>query len=157
MSMHHAVLVSEWAGPQQMYLFLQGAFEPDDAQLAQLAARGITLERRLVTRVTDTADPADHLDVHLEGGPPVTIAGLFVLARTAIVDGFAAQLGCELEAGPLGAYYKTDAMTKETTVPGVFACGDAGQPMGSVSFAVADGARAGAGTHQSLVFRPAPA
>ena len=48
---------------------------------------------------------------------------------------------------------------KETTVPGVFACGDATSPVPSIAFAVADGVRAGVGAHQSLVFRrpPAPA
>lgn len=53
----------------------------------------------------------------------------------------------------MGPHYKTDATTKETNVPGVFACGDAALAMPSVSFAVADGVRAGAFAHQSLVFR----
>jgi thioredoxin reductase len=42
---------------------------------------------------------------------------------------------------------------KETTVPGVYACGDVAIVMPSVSYAVADGVRAGASAHQSLVFR----
>ena len=78
--------------------------------------------------------------------------GLFLSSRTQLAVPFAEQLGCELEVGPVGSFYKTDMM-KETSVPGVFACGDAGLPMGSVSFAVADGVRAGVAAHQSLVFR----
>jgi thioredoxin reductase len=53
---------------------------------------------------------------------------------------------------PMGSFYRTEPMTKETTVPGVFACGDAALPMGSLPFAVADGFRAGVGAHRSLVF-----
>jgi thioredoxin reductase len=34
------------------------------------------------------------------------------------------QLGCAFEDGPLGQFVRTDAL-KETTVSGVFACGDA--------------------------------
>jgi thioredoxin reductase len=56
-----------------------------------------------------------------------------------------------LDDGPLGRYIRTDAM-KATTVPGVFACGDAARPTGSVALAVGDGAMAGAATHRSLMF-----
>ena len=41
---------------------------------------------------------------------------------------------------------------KATTIPGVFACGDAARAFGNVAFAVGDGAQAGAATHQSLMF-----
>ena len=48
---------------------------------------------------------------------------------------------------------KTDPLVKTTSVPGVFACGDAAMAAGSVTFAMADGARAGFGAHRSLIFR----
>ena len=66
------------------------------------------------------------------------------------------ELGFELESGPTGSFYKTDARTKETTLKGVYAAGDAAQALHSVSFAVADGARAGTSAHQSLVFGQEP-
>ncbi len=88
----------------------------------------------------------------MKGGRRYDLAGLFVLPSTRLPGGFAEQLGCEVETGPTGSVYKTDARTKETTVPGVFACGDAALAQNSVSFAIADGARAGAFAHQSLVF-----
>jgi thioredoxin reductase len=47
----------------------------------------------------------------------------------------AEQLGCTFEDGPFGPIIQTNA-SKETTVPGVFACGDAARLAGSVAFAV---------------------
>jgi thioredoxin reductase len=78
---------------------------------------------------------------------------VFVVPRLRIPS-LVRALGCALEAGALGDYVKTDAMTKETSVPGVFACGDVATPAGNVAGAVGDGARAGAFVHQSLIFRP---
>jgi len=63
------------------------------------------------------------------------------------------KLGCEFEEGPLGPFIQTNMM-KQTSVPGVFACGDAARAMGSVALAVGDGAMAGSGAHQSLMFLP---
>ena len=40
---------------------------------------------------------------------------------------------------------------RQTTVPGVYAAGDAASPMHSVTLAIAAGVIAGAGAHQSLV------
>ena len=48
------------------------------------------------------------------------------------------------------------ARTKETTISGVFACGEAALAQHSVTYAIADGARAGIGSHQSLLFAPRP-
>jgi thioredoxin reductase len=84
------------------------------------------------------------------------VAGLLVLPHTRLPGAFAQQLGCELESGPTGLVYKTDPRTKETTVKGVYAAGDAGQTLHSVTFAMADGARAGISAHQSLVFGQEP-
>ncbi len=152
LSLHSAALVSEWAAPGQLTLFLNGAFEPDAEQLADLASRGIAIERERVEAIQGEA-PA--IELVLRGGRTSRLDGLFVMSRTRIHSPFAESLGCQLEEGPVGSFYKTDAM-KETTVPGVFACGDAGLAMGAVSFAVADGVRAGVGAHQSLVFRKEP-
>jgi thioredoxin reductase len=143
-----ALLVSEWAGPGQMTLFLNGAAEPDADQLANLAARAIAIEREPVVELGGDA-PA--IEVRLRDGRASALDGLFLATRTVLRDAFAEQLGCELEQGRLGLLYKTDA-TKETTVPGVFACGDVALSLPSVPFAVADGTRAGTAAHQSLVF-----
>jgi thioredoxin reductase len=151
-AVHQAVLVSEWAGAGLATLFLNGAFEPDGAQLADLAARRIHVEPG---PVMSAAGEAGTIELALRDGRARELDALFLLPRVVIRDRFAEQLGCDLDVGPLGPFYKTDAM-KETTVPGVFACGDVGLPAPAVAFAVADGTRAGVSAHQSLVFRPSP-
>lgn len=148
-SAHHGILVSEWAGPGQMTYFVNGAVEPTAEESAVLAARNIALERETVVAV---GGDERYLEVRLADGRTRELDALFLLPRTRLSGSFAEQLGCALEEGPMGPYYRTDAM-KETTVPGVFACGDAAVPAPSVSYAVADGVRAGTAAHQSLVFR----
>jgi thioredoxin reductase len=149
LSMHAAALVSEWSAEGATTFFINDAFEPDAAQREELRERGIAVEH---TRVVCAEGEAPHVALRLADGRVHMLDGLFLLSRMDIKSSFAEQLGCEIETGPLGTYYKTDAM-KETTVPGVFACGDAGVAMGAISFAVADGVRAGVSAHQSLVFR----
>ncbi|NVB82457.1 MAG: NAD(P)/FAD-dependent oxidoreductase [Kofleriaceae bacterium] len=149
MSLHQALLVSEWTTDGAMTLLLNGAFEPDAEQSAQLARRHIAIERTPVVRVRDGGK--DRVTVELDGGRTLEVGGLFVQPKTRIAEPFAAQLGCELEQGPMGPIYKVDPMLKETTVPGVFACGDVGAMMPAVALAVADGTRAGISAHRTLV------
>jgi len=149
-SAHFAVLVSEWAAPGQTTLFLNGAGELESEALGQLESRKIGIERE---RVVSVGGDANSIELRLHDGRAATVDGIFLHPRIRPHGPFAEQLGCEIEMGPLGPYYKTDA-TKETTVPGVFACGDVATPFTAISFAVSDGVRAGVFAHQSLVFRP---
>lgn len=151
-SAHFAVLVSEWAAPGQTTFFVNGAFELDAEQFAQLESRRISIERE---RVVSVGGDANSVEIHLRDGRTSTVDGVFLHPRTRLNGPFAEQLGCEIEMGPSGPYYKTDA-TKETTVRGVFACGDVATPLAAIAHAVSDGVRAGSFAHQSLVFRPEP-
>jgi len=148
-SIRFALLISEWAGVGKTTFFLNGAVEPDAEQFVALGSRNIAVEREHVVAVAGE-EPA--LELRLGDGRASKLDGLFLLPCTRLNTPFAEQLGCELEMGSHGPLYKTDATTKETTVAGVFACGDAALTMPSVAFAVADGVRAGKFAHQSLVF-----
>ncbi|SEO34957.1 NAD(P)/FAD-dependent oxidoreductase [Pseudomonas sp. NFACC39-1] len=143
MSLHHALMLPDW-GPTTF--FTNGVFEPDPEQRASLERRGVTLVAEPVERIE-----GERANVVLEGGRVVAIEGLFVLPRTRVGSSLVTSLGCEFEDGPLGAFIQTD-MTGETSVPGVFACGDAAMPFGSVALSVGDGVRAGSGVHRSLIF-----
>jgi thioredoxin reductase len=149
-AVHYASIVAEWGAPAETVLFIDaGAPGPDAADEAKLAARAIHLER---DRVLEARDAPGGLELLVEGGRRYALAALFAMPRTSLPGDFARQLGCELEAVPTGSIYKTDARTKETTTSGVFACGDAALAQHSVTYAIADGARAGISAHQSLVF-----
>lgn len=144
MSMHHAMMLPDWGSTT---LFTNGAFIPAAEQLEQLARRGVVVEPDAVKSIG-----GERADINLADGRCVALDGLFVLPRTHINSPLAEQLGCALNDGPMGRYLQVTE-TQETSVPGVFACGDAALVAGSVALAVGTGARAGAGAHQSLIFR----
>ncbi|MGL5009501.1 MAG: hypothetical protein ACRC6I_06430, partial [Paracoccaceae bacterium] len=58
----------------------------------------------------------------------------------------AAQIGCQMLDGPVGAFVAVDMM-QQTSQPGVYAAGDLCRPMYGAVFAAADGARAGVSAH----------
>ncbi|MFT7772342.1 NAD(P)/FAD-dependent oxidoreductase [Roseateles sp.] len=140
LSMHHALMLPDW-GPTT--LLLNGAFEPDAEQARALAARGVPVEAVPVARIIDA------MTVVLADGRRLEFAGLFTATRTRMASPLAEQLGCEFEQGAAGPYLRRTMM--ETTVRGVFACGDAAMPFANVAIAVGDGAMTGAATHRSLI------
>lgn len=144
MSIHHALMLPDWGSTT---FFLNGVFVPDAEQLQQLARRGVVVEPDRVQSIS-----GERVDLNLTDGRRVALDGLFVMPRTHQNNPLATQLGCALLEGPMGLYLQTSE-TQETSVPGVFACGDAALAAGSVALAVGTGARAGAGAHQSLIFR----
>jgi thioredoxin reductase len=140
-SVHHAFMLPDW-GPTTY--FLNG--RPLDAEgRDKLVARGVTFESEPIRAITG------HADIELESGRIVPLGGLFTATGTRPSSPIAEQLGCALDESPAGKFIRTDGM-KATTVPGVYACGDAARAFGNVAFAVGDGAQAGAATHQSLMF-----
>jgi len=115
-------------------------------EVAAMQKRGVlAIDDTPVLRIEDSAT------VVLADGRRIPHAGLFTYGRLHMASPIASLLGCEFDEGPLGPFIRTD-MTKQTTVPGVFAGGDATRPAGNVAMAVADGAMAGLGAHRSLVF-----
>lgn len=144
MSIHHAMMLPDWGSTT---FFTNGVFVPDSEQLELLANRGVVVEPDRVMSIS-----GERADINLADGRSVAVDGLFVMPRTHQSSPLAEQLGCTLADGPMGLYLQTSE-TQETSVPGVFACGDAALAAGSVALAVGTGARAGAGAHQSLIFR----
>lgn len=144
LSVHQALLLPDWG---ETVLFVNGAIDIDNEQAAQLGARGVSIETEMVEEIV-----GEQADVRLRDGRIWTLSGLFTTPRTSPASPLAGELGCACEEGPSGSYIRTDAM-KETSVAGVFACGDAARPFGSLSLSVGDGAMAGAAAHQSLIFR----
>lgn len=142
-SMHHAMMLPDW-GPTTF--FLNGAFAPDPEQMEQLHRRGVTIDDGMIECLE-----GEGANIVMRDGRVVPLDGLFTMTRTSIVSPIPEQLGCAFEEGPTGAIIRTDAL-KATSVPGVFACGDAARMAGSVTLAVGDGAFAGMAAHQSLIY-----
>jgi thioredoxin reductase len=144
MSHHQAMMLPDW-GPTTF--FTQGhTLEPDVR--ADLARRNVTIDPTTVVE----ARGERNIELVLADGRTHTFAGVFIATRTRPSTTLGEQLGCNHAESPVGIYIATDE-TKETSTRNVFACGDLALPMGSVAFAVADGARAGTGAHRSLMFR----
>jgi len=141
LAMHHALMLPDWGTTT---LFTNGVFTPDAEQQAQLDRRGVSVENAAVRRIS-----GERANLELDDGRVFNLDGIFTMSRTRISP-LAEQLGCELADGPTGPYLHTNDM-RQTSVPGVFACGDTSLAAGSVALAVAEGVRAGVGAHFSLI------
>lgn len=139
LALHHALMLPDWGSPT---LFLNGSYTPSADDLAGIARRGTQVEPVLIERIDG------HADVVLQDGRTVSLNGLFTQPRTLLTSPVAEQLGCVLEDGPMGLFIKVDDF-KATSVPNVFACGDAARAAGNVTLAVADGAMAGFDAHRA--------
>ncbi len=147
MAMHQAMLVPAW-GPTT--LFTQNSFMPTPEEEAALAARGVAIER---TPIAELLGPSPTLEcVRLDDGRTIEISGLFIAPETEPASDLAEQLGCAFEEGPTGPFIAVNDR-QETSVPGVFAAGDAAFPMGNATVAAASGVMAAGGAHSSLIQR----
>ncbi|MGK9231125.1 NAD(P)/FAD-dependent oxidoreductase [Inquilinus limosus] len=145
LSAHQAAMLPDW-GPTTH--FTQGVFEPDAEQAAHLAARGVRIERSPIVELLGTAPALEA--VRLADGRVVAVAALFTAARTRMASPLAEQLGCAVDDGPTGPCLRVDDF-KQTTVRGVFAAGDAANPMHNATLASASGVMAGVCAHRSLM------
>lgn len=142
MSIHQAQLLPEWG---TVTFFPNGLLELDEQAVRGLHDRGVAVESAPIVRIDG------HADVVLADGRRLAFAGLFTAPRNAPSTPVAERMGCAPEDSGMGTQLRTEA-SKETSIPGVFACGDAARAPHSISLAVGDGAWAGAQVHRSLVW-----
>lgn len=142
MSIHQAQFLPEWG---EVTFLTNRAVSLDADQRDELRARGVTIEETPLARIIGGAD------VELRDGRVLPFAGLFTATRTEPTSPLAEAAGCTLVETPMGRQIMTRE-TKETSIPGIFACGDVARAPHSVSLAVGDGAWAGAQLHRSLVW-----
>ncbi len=148
MSAHQALLIADW-GPTTLYL--NGGDMPDAAMQAKLARRHVAIEPAQVVALRGKQTALSSL--LLADGREAPIDALYLAPRSRLNSSVAEQLGCALDDGPFGPVIRTDA-AKLTTVPGVYAAGDAARAPHNATWAAADGVTAGVSLHQSLVFEP---
>lgn len=147
LSPHQGQLIPEW-GPTTY--FTQGdQFPVDEAQAADLRARGVTIETSPIVELLGNAPALEA--VRLADGRVLPCAGLFTAPATEVVGNLAQQLGLAMNDGPSGAFIRVDGF-QASSVPGVFAAGDAAMAMHNATLASAAGVMAGAMSHRSLLF-----
>ena len=144
-SAHQAVILPDW-GPTTFYT--QGVFEPSEEEQALLAARGVGIERTPVVELL--GEGADIYALRLADGREVEAEVVFTAPRTRMASPLPEQLGCVFAEGITGPYIQVDPM-QQTSVPGVFAAGDAATQMYNATLASAAGVMAGVAAHRALV------
>ncbi|MCC5959045.1 MAG: NAD(P)/FAD-dependent oxidoreductase [Rhodobacteraceae bacterium] len=142
MSLHQAQLLPEWG---QVTFLTNTMLTLDAAQSSDLGRRGVEIEETPILRISGNAD------VELRDGRCLSFAGLFIATRTNPASPLAEAAGCKLAGTPMGTQIMTSE-SRETSIPGIFACGDVTRAPHSVSLAVGDGAWTGAQLHRSLVW-----
>jgi thioredoxin reductase len=124
---------------------------PDAEVQAKMARRNVTIEPAQIAVFRGEGTTLSSL--MLDDGREVSVDALYLAPHSRLNSLIAEQLGCALDDGPFGPVIRTHA-AKLTTVPGVYAAGDAARAPHNASWAAADGITAGGSLHQSLVFEP---
>lgn len=138
-----AGVLADWG---RVTLFAHGMTLDDDTR-ANLHRRGVRIETEQVVALEGEAPQLSA--ALLADGRRIDLRALFVSARQEMGSALVEQLGCELEESPVGVLVRVDAQ-KQTTVPGVYAAGDA-TAMGNITLASAEGVRAGVSMHHALI------
>ncbi|MBV7427125.1 NAD(P)/FAD-dependent oxidoreductase [Acidovorax sp. sif0715] len=147
----HAQLIADW-GPTTLFLNGESTLEP--AERERLLALGIAVEPARIAALEGDGGALHgvRLQAHGDSGARLLpLDALYVAATTRPASPLAEQLGCAMDDGPMGPCIRTDA-NKMTTVPGVYAAGDATLMRHNATLASAEGVLAGVGAHQAMVF-----
>ena len=148
----HAQLIAEW-GPTT--LFLNGDTTLESAERERLVAMGIAIEPAPIAALEGPGQVLQGVRLQATGSGDarvVPLDALYVATTTRPASPLAEQLGCAFDDGPMGPCIRTDANTRMTTVPGVYAAGDLTLMRHNATLASAEGVLAGVGAHHALVF-----
>ncbi|WP_328745348.1 NAD(P)/FAD-dependent oxidoreductase [Streptomyces sp. NBC_00285] len=148
LSVHQALMVSQWSKDVTLFLHTLAESDLSDDDLRRLAAAGV---RVAPGEVAELVVDGDHLTgVRLKDGSAHAREVLFVAPRAVPQTGLLEQLGAELTETPFGSYPVVDP-TGLTSVPGVWAVGNAMGFGEQVVNAAAGGYRAGATINGELL------
>jgi thioredoxin reductase len=138
-----AFLISNWT--KDLTIFTNGnpSFTPD--QLMKLEKRGISVVDTKVRKLSHSKGQLQK--IVFDNGEEFSIAALYVRPAFSQHCALPEQLGCELTAE---GYINTNT-SQETTVHGIFACGDNAGRMRTVANAVSSGTTTGMMVNKQLV------
>ncbi|MFD1872349.1 NAD(P)/FAD-dependent oxidoreductase [Hymenobacter bucti] len=138
------LLIRNWT--DKLTIFTDGPAALLPAPRQQLAGRGIVVEETPVRQLLHHAGYLTHLE--LADGRTVALAALYARLPFEQHCALPQALGCTHTA----AGHLTVDNFQKTSVPGVYAAGDATSPMRAVGAAVAAGMMAGAMLNRELIF-----
>lgn len=142
-SVLHAQLVRQWSDDVVYFAHTQ---EPTETEAAELEARGIRVVHGTVARLVIEDDRLT--GVELADGTVVPRHAVFVRpVNTPHPNGLLASLGCELDAAGFPVVDRTGL----TTVPGVWAAGNAADPRAQVITSAGAGSAAAIAVNADLV------
>ena len=143
---HQANLIADWGA---LTFLTNGVVALTAPERAALVARGVTIEETPVAAVLNAERAV--AGVRLTDGRTIPLDALFIGVPFRQASPLAEQLGCALDEIGFGTFVKVDPQG-QTTVPGVYATGDATSRLGhSIAGAVGNGYTVGAMAHQSLI------
>nr|WP_171401900.1 NAD(P)/FAD-dependent oxidoreductase [Streptomyces asoensis] len=148
MSVHQALMVSQWSKDVTLFLHTVAETEPTDEDLRRLAAAGV---RVVPGEVAGLVVEDDRLTgVRLRDGQVYDREVVFVAPRAVPRTDLLARLGAEMSETPFGTYPVVDGRGL-TTVPGLWAAGNASGFAEQVVNAASRGYRAGAAINGELL------
>ncbi|MFF3615748.1 NAD(P)/FAD-dependent oxidoreductase [Streptomyces sp. NPDC002580] len=148
-SVHQALMVGQWSKDVTLFLHTVGEDELSDEDLRRLAAAGVAV---VPGEVAGLVVDADRLTgVRLADGTVHDRSVLFVAPRPVPRVGLLEGLGAELLETPFGTYPVVDP-TGLTSVPGVWAAGNAAGFAEQVVNAASGGYRAATTLNGELLF-----
>ncbi|MEU4658080.1 NAD(P)/FAD-dependent oxidoreductase [Streptomyces sp. NPDC023723] len=147
-SVHQALMVSGWSDDVTLFLHTVAESELSDQDLRRLAAAGVKVVPGQVAGLVVEDDRVS--GVRLVDGAVHERSVVFVAPRAVPRTGLLEQLGAELTETPFGAYPVVDP-TGLTSVPGVYAAGNAMGFGEQVAHAVSGGYRAAAAIVGDLI------
>lgn len=144
-----AAMIHNWS--RDLVALTDGATGIEPEARDRIAALGIPLKEEKISGL-EGGENGGLRRILFEDGSEIEREGLFYAPPQRQRSDLAETLGCEVEAkGHLPAIIKSDPMTGETSVPGVFVAGDAGTMMQGAIMAAAAGATAAAFLNHSLI------
>ncbi|WP_405445935.1 NAD(P)/FAD-dependent oxidoreductase [Streptomyces achromogenes] len=148
LSVHQALMVTQWSKDVRLFLHRVGEAELTDQDLRRLAAAGVAVVPGEVAGLEVTDDRLT--GVRLSDGTVHDRAVLYAAPRAVPNNDLLVGLGADLHETPFGSYPVIDERGL-TSVPGLWAAGNASGFSEQVVNAVSRGYRAGAAINAELL------
>uniref|UniRef100_UPI003F996BBE FAD-dependent oxidoreductase n=1 Tax=Microbacterium sp. TaxID=51671 RepID=UPI003F996BBE len=144
-AIHQVLLFSQLSN--RVTVFLHDAADPSEEQREQLAALNVEVVRPRVQRLV--MDDTQVRAIEVEGDRLFDLDAVVIVPRFNARTGLYEMLGGAAEESPFGTHIPADPRGM-TNVPGVWAAGNANQPMAMVVASAASGVTTGAAVHGDL-------